>query len=437
MRNSWYIRCAGVESGPVLFEKIVELAHSGGISPTDAVRRSDEQSWTSASEVEGLFAAVAPDAGDPEFDDILNVAPADDGSHASGQRVGTLLENQTGYDPHHPSANAKVTRYFCRVQGKEAGPFTLSELQQRADDGLMSAVDRVRNEDGKAWVPAQEIAEISFNSKPQMAEKSRTLSPTAESPPRERSRPSPELRVSSIESVIDDVLSEGSETPSSSPDPMPISKPVPKQEPAMAGSRTESRPDDSKSRHAAMLASAMAAASASPTPTPAKKEKRVAKSGPSFEFQMPGGTLIKILIGVILLAGIVTWMRREGTPPLSGEAKVDGQPIPIGAISFQPISGTKDEPLTTPIVDGQFAAGPVDSLVDGKYRVRVVVGNPLGIPSPELTAVPTFAALNGAVFEKEIDTTSDDEGLFVFDFASADAKIQEESISRVFQVDSE
>ncbi len=439
MRNSWYLRCAGVESGPVLFEKIVELVRAGRIGPHDELRRSDEQSWRIASAVEGLFATSAAHSNsmDSVFDDILDIAVADDGSHATGQRVGTLLENQSGFDSHHPSSTEKVTKYFCRVQGKETGPFTPAELQQRADEGLISAFDRVRNADGKAWVPAREISEITFGPSPSALVKSPSIPSIAEVQSRERSRPAAVPSIPSIESVIDDVLSGGSETPFASPVSNPAPKSVPQPEPDSPEPRSESRSVASPSRHSAMLATVMAEASASPIPQPSKKEKRVARSDPRFEFQMPGGTWIKALVGVVLLAGIVTWMRREGTPPLSGEAKIDGQPIPVGAISFQPMIGTKGDPLTTPIIDGEFAAGPVDSLVEGKYRVRIVIGNPLGIPSPELAAVPTFATLNGAVFEKEIDTTSSDEGLFVFDFASVDAKMQEESSGDVFNVDLE
>jgi hypothetical protein len=184
-----------------------------------------------------------------------------------------------------------------------------------------------------------------------------------------------------------------------------------------------------------MLASALAEASASPIQKPAKKEKRVARSGPKFDFQMPGGTWITVLIGVILLAVIMNWMRREGTPPVSGEAKIDGQPIPVGSISFLPLGETKGNALTIPILNGVFGGGPEERLGDGNHRVNIVIGNPMGGPPPELAAVPAMAALNGAVFEREIDTTSDEPDVFVFEFAAADAKMKSDSSGNVFSVE--
>jgi hypothetical protein len=440
MRNSWYFRCAGVESGPVLFEKLIELARSGRIGPTDELRRSDEQSWHAASDVEGLFGDAASSQGtvDSLFDDILEVAAADDGSHASGQRVGTLLEDQLGFDPHHAAISGKVARYYCRMEGKEAGPFTLPELQQHADDGLITPFDRVRGEDAKAWVPAQEITEIHFSPKPPTSAQAHSITAKSEARTNERSRPAAEPHNSSIESVIDDVLNGDSDNSTSVPTPTHVPSASPKPAPVLPPLRTETRADDNQSRHSAILAAAMAAASAAPIQKPEKKqkkqkEKRVSRSGSRFE--MPGMTWIMALVGVLLLAAAMKWMGREGTPPVSGEAKVDGQPIPIGTISFLPIAGTKGEPLATPVIDGEFAAGPDERLGDGKHRVRVVIGNPMGGPPPELAAVPAFAALNGAVFEKEIDTTSDAEGVFIFEFAAADAKMQSESTGSAFSLE--
>ena len=142
MRDSWFYRIAGVESGPVSFDAITNLAQSGQISPRDELRRGHQQDWQPASDIVGLFDhsdSSSDDDADSLFDDILEVAAVDDGMHQSGQRIGTLLEDQLGHDPHRASSpNVSKPRYFCRVNGKETGPFTLSELQQRADEGILS-----------------------------------------------------------------------------------------------------------------------------------------------------------------------------------------------------------------------------------------------------------------------------------------------------------
>jgi hypothetical protein len=433
MRNSWYLRCAGVESGPVVFEKIVELARQGRIAPTDQVRRSDEQFWRAAADVEELFGSQSADEESPDslFDDILDTAAEDDGSHISGQRVGTRLEDQAGYDPHHASVPAQEVRFYCRVQGKESGPFTLPELQRRADEGLISPFDRVRNASSKAWIPAQEISDIRFSTQPAAPSRSREPSPAPDASQQERPATA-RSRAPSVDSLIDEVL--GAEADSIEPDPLPTPKAVPRQAAAPPIARPESRAEETEPRHSSTMASAIAAASAAPAQKPKSKEKRVPRSGPKLQFEMPGKSLITALVVVALVGLVLTWMRTEGTPPVSGTVTVDGEPLPIGSITFQPF-GIKGKPLTVAVIDGEFAAGQEEVLGVGKHKVRVIIGNPMGNAPAELSAVPKFATLNGAILEREIDTSSVGEDGFVFEFAAGDAKIPSESSGDAFSLE--
>lgn len=433
MRDSWFYRCGGIEAGPVPFDTIIELAQAGQVSPQDELRRGDQKFWQPASDIVGLFDA-APNASEGAvFDDILDVAAVDDGSHRSGERVGTLLEDQLGYDPHRPLASPpKEPRFFCRVQGKEVGPFNVAELQQRADEGLFAPYDRIRKEDGKAWVPAQELSEIRFPASASTALKTRSISAVAETIAKQKPAAAPPPRKKeTVDDLIDEVLSQ--------PEPAAKVKPATpaKTEPAVIPPTSKSPVVDTPPAAPVMPPASVASRPATPPmaapkpPTPVKKSKT--KSSRQFEFpkiSLPAKLNLPLVGGVsggVILVALLFYFLRPSTPPVRGRATVDSQPIPVGLVSFAPNPGTKGPALSVSILNGSFAAAPSERLGSGPYKVVVVIGNPLGTAPPEVAAVPAFAELNGASFETSIDTTSGEEDLFVFQFAAANAKLRQPS----------
>lgn len=66
--SEWYYARGGQQSGPVPFEKIVEMARSGGLDPEkDLVWTGTMKDWTPAGKVEGVFSS-APAAPAPPAD---------------------------------------------------------------------------------------------------------------------------------------------------------------------------------------------------------------------------------------------------------------------------------------------------------------------------------------------------------------------------------
>ena len=62
MADAWYYKVHGQEQGPVAFDEISEMAHSGQLSPSDEIRFGETADWMAAKSVDGLF----PDSDEPE-----------------------------------------------------------------------------------------------------------------------------------------------------------------------------------------------------------------------------------------------------------------------------------------------------------------------------------------------------------------------------------
>ncbi|NJM38837.1 MAG: DUF4339 domain-containing protein [Akkermansiaceae bacterium] len=57
--NEWYYARGGQQSGPVSFEKLSELAKTGGLSGKDLIWNSTMKDWTPAEQIQGIFAPAA------------------------------------------------------------------------------------------------------------------------------------------------------------------------------------------------------------------------------------------------------------------------------------------------------------------------------------------------------------------------------------------
>lgn len=76
-----------------------------------------------------------------------------------------------------------------------------------------------------------------------------------------------------------------------------------------------------------------------------------------------------------------------GRHAISGNVKVDGQPLPKGNINFWPIDGQATSGGGE-IVDGKFSVPKASGLVNGKYRVVVNAAIPGSAGQPDPNALP-------------------------------------------------
>lgn len=58
MASQWFCRVLGQEMGPLTFQGLVQMVHSGTLTEDDPVRRMESNEWTAAREVIGLFRAA-------------------------------------------------------------------------------------------------------------------------------------------------------------------------------------------------------------------------------------------------------------------------------------------------------------------------------------------------------------------------------------------
>lgn len=78
------------------------------------------------------------------------------------------------------------------------------------------------------------------------------------------------------------------------------------------------------------------------------------------------------MIGLLMLAGCAK--KDDGRYELSGNVTIDGKPIPVGEISFEPdgSSGNKGPASFVPIKDGKYTVGGKSGVVGGKYNVTII-----------------------------------------------------------------
>lgn len=60
MGTKWFVKRGGVEKGPIEAAKLKKLADAGNVLPDDEVRRGDQNRWTKAANVKGLFNLTPP-----------------------------------------------------------------------------------------------------------------------------------------------------------------------------------------------------------------------------------------------------------------------------------------------------------------------------------------------------------------------------------------
>lgn len=79
-----------------------------------------------------------------------------------------------------------------------------------------------------------------------------------------------------------------------------------------------------------------------------------------------------LVIGLICCAGCTE--KDDGRYELSGKVTIDGNPVPVGEISFEPdgSAGNKGPASFVPIKDGVYKIADSAGVVGGKYNVTII-----------------------------------------------------------------
>lgn len=433
MPNLWYYRRDGNLVGPVRFDTLPGLVQSGVIGPDDVVRHGhgdwqavrdvdelresldrtthETSDATSSTDLQGLDGSL--------FASILQAAPVVDANYAPLDRIGAW---EDGTSP--PAERSEEARYFLRIGRGEFGPFTVAMLQRKVNDGLLEKADRCRADGSHCWVPVSEIAELIF---PTLTDSEFSI-PSTE-PPVSHPR-SPADASMPPDSIMRSVSANRSAGPSISHEstkhePHARSSPMSSSSWARPDLQTTSTPDSPKPKigsrdtdHADM---ATVPTPAQRRPMPVESHDRDPRTRKSFRSSLnvsPGLLALAGLAALLLIFALLP--SRERT--VRGEVLVNELPVPVGSVSFTPRTGTTGRALTMPILSGHFKASGDFTLATGDYAVIVTVGNPLGMPLPELDSSPVFSSLNGAKFQTNANA-NDDNAAFHFQFSSSDAAL--------------
>ena len=213
---NWYCSSLGQVLGPYTFDALKEMAADGTLSPTDDVREGADGTWLSAKRLPELFPKTAPTGLTSTEMDAVNL-----------DRV----------------------EWFCRIDGDEFGPMSLSDLQKRIGEGTLDRKDLVRRSWGAAWLHAQDIPGLAFPvlvavpavapvpAKSAALEETKSFAPVRkdsnremDAVPAERPSPRPAIAESTISNYAETTRAAASASPSygsSSPTPPPSYRPTP------------------------------------------------------------------------------------------------------------------------------------------------------------------------------------------------------------------
>ena len=193
--DKWYYRKDEAELGPFGLEQLIQLAKAGAIGPDDWVRHGTDGAWLrgcKSPDLDGCFEDAPPPApvavetapvepeSPPPAPPEPEAADADDPSDApvaekkKPKKKKRKPEPEPADDdddeldlrddedeeptPQLQSAASTSDRWFCRIEGVEHGPLTMSELMLMANHQRLSQTDTVREGDDGEWVSAGSMA---------------------------------------------------------------------------------------------------------------------------------------------------------------------------------------------------------------------------------------------------------------------------------------
>lgn len=177
--DEWYYQKDEAELGPFALVQLIQLAKAGAIGPDDWVRNGTDGAWLrscKAPDLDGCFEDAPPAPPEPEAtaDDDASDPPVTTTKRKAKKKKARKPEPNPVDDdddeldlrddedeeptPQLQSAASTSDRWFCRIDGVEHGPLTMSELMLMANHQRLSQTDTVREGDDGQWVAASSVA---------------------------------------------------------------------------------------------------------------------------------------------------------------------------------------------------------------------------------------------------------------------------------------
>ncbi|MEZ6056849.1 MAG: GYF domain-containing protein [Planctomycetaceae bacterium] len=144
--QEWSVRTFGAELGPFTFEEFVRMAQGGELVPEDEVRRGPNSNWEYAREVIGLFPERIASVTESSPDASVSA------SQPARARGGSATRKSSG----EPS-------WFCEIDGKSVGPFSMLQLKEMAASGRVDQRTRVRETESSSWLRASTLVGLFDN----------------------------------------------------------------------------------------------------------------------------------------------------------------------------------------------------------------------------------------------------------------------------------
>jgi hypothetical protein len=153
--DDWYFQSLGHVLGPCSYDRLIEMARSGELHPSDPIRPGADSEWQAAGTMPGLFpahvlAAAAAQSAPPPAPVAARPAPAPVAAAPAPAPVQAPPAAPV-YQP--PSFTDR--EWYTWLLGREFGPLTLLELRDMLAMGKLSPHEPVRYGEHGQWVAAQ------------------------------------------------------------------------------------------------------------------------------------------------------------------------------------------------------------------------------------------------------------------------------------------
>lgn len=423
MDGIWYYRRVGKLTGPIPFHELIEAAENGTFEADDEVR-SGHSGWCKARAIPELCVALGVPAEQASNESSSTVSEPEDLPNIDEFFYESDSPNSSEWDRDEeaPETLESEIRYYCRIGGKERGPLTLEELQDLFDAGTIQIHERVRRTDSVAWVPCREISELDLNRVASIHD--RTPDPDDHS---KNAQFDPNLldrfeEFDPLKSILRE-SEEASSPQGDSPAPMTaVSPPVTRSSEPPVRDRSETSLDPVRTPPVP----APQPMRSSPDPLALILEAE-AKPPSSRKLALPelsASTGQLIFLGVAALFAVYLYAAPAGKSGVYGTVKMGEHLLPVGSVSLKSDSKGENSAMTLSIFDGEFETGDGKSLRPENYEVVVTIGNPLGMPVPQLEGT-AFENLNGARYRTQLNAALLESESIEFSFSESDVELLE------------
>lgn len=168
----WYCEVFGQELGPLSFEDLEKMVENGELSAHDKVKEGTDGKWTAASRVQGLYftksaftaapmaVSSAPSSLDEDETDFESTVVPRAAIPAAAPLPNLEAVAPEIPEPAEEPAAPEPKEWYCRVDGTELGPLTLTEMAALAEEGRLTGGDDVRRGRKVTWFPATVFPEL-------------------------------------------------------------------------------------------------------------------------------------------------------------------------------------------------------------------------------------------------------------------------------------